>query len=242
MDDVHEGQGQTASMRTGTALRPPVSEPPTARVLVIDEEALFREGLCSILSDAAGIAVIGETEDLGDALALAAAREPQVVLLGIRDADGVTTAVQHLRQAAPKTSIVILGGHATFGLVQELLNVGVRGYLLKSASGQELIATVRACCDGSRRVFLAVPPEALVPSGGHDNDVRLTDREREVLDLTACAMSNAQIATSLGLSEPTVKRHLRNIFGKLGAVSRIDAVNKARAASLISVRRSAEFF
>ncbi|OZG69709.1 hypothetical protein BTA51_29830, partial [Hahella sp. CCB-MM4] len=77
---------------------------------------------------------------------------------------------------------------------------------------------------------------------GQSSGVRLTEREREVLDLTACAMSNAQIAASLGLSEPTVKRHLRNIFGKLGAVSRTDAVNKARAASLISVRRPAEFF
>ncbi|MEU8628531.1 response regulator transcription factor [Streptomyces sp. NPDC048669] len=242
MDDVYEGHAQTASTRISAALGPSASEPLPARVLVIDEEAQFREGLCSILSDAPGIAVIGETENMGEALALAAARDPQVVLLGIHDADGVTTAVQHLRQAAPKASIVVLGGHATFGLVQGLLNAGVRGYLLKSSSGQELVATVRACCDGSRRVFLAVPPEALVASGGHDSDVRLTEREREVLDLTACAMSNAQIAASLGLSEPTVKRHLRNIFGKLGAVSRIDAVNKARASSLISVRRTAEFF
>ncbi len=241
MDTVRVGQGQT-SVGTGSAVASAVSEPPVARVLVIDQEALFREGLCSLLADAPGIAVVGDSEGMSGAFALAATSDPHVVLLGIRDADGATASVQRLRQAAPKAAVVVLGTHATFGLVQELLSVGVRGYLLKSASGQELITTVRACRDGGRRVFLSLPPEALMLSGGKSHEVRLTEREREVLDLTACAMSNAQIAASLGLSEPTVKRHLRNIFSKLGAVSRIDAVNKARAASLISGRSAVDFF
>ncbi|MEU9713074.1 LuxR C-terminal-related transcriptional regulator [Streptomyces sp. NPDC059164] len=209
---------------------------------MIDGEALFREGLCRLLADAPEISVVGDTGGMTEALSLVTGCSPHVVLLGIRDADGVATAVRRLRQAAPQAAVVVLGAHAPFGLVQELLGVGVRGYLLRTASGQEVIATVRACRDSHSRVFLSVPPEALIDTTGQSSGVRLTEREREVLDLTACAMSNAQIAASLGLSEPTVKRHLRNIFGKLGAVSRIDAVNKARAASLISVRRPAEFF
>ncbi|WP_196460959.1 response regulator transcription factor [Streptomyces spinoverrucosus] len=220
----------------------PVLGSQVAQVLLIDEEALFREGLCSLLADAEEITVVGDTEDVSEAIALAAERGPHVILLGIRDADGATTAVRRLRQAAPQAAVVILGAHASFGLMQELLSAGVRGFLSRTASGQELIATVRACHESNRRVFLAVPPEALLLSGMQSHGVRLTEREREVLDLTACAMSNAQIAASLGLSEPTVKRHLRNIFSKLGAVSRIDAVNKARAASLISGRRPADFF
>ncbi|WP_416983441.1 LuxR C-terminal-related transcriptional regulator [Streptomyces sp. T028] len=241
MDNVHVGQSRT-SVKSASAAASPVLGPQVSKVLLIDEEALFREGLCSLLSDAQEIAVVGDTEAMSEALALAGARDPDVILLGIRDADGATMTVHHLRQAAPQAAIVILGAHANFGLVQELLSAGVRGFLSRTASGHELIATVRACRESSRRVFLAVPPEALLLSGRQSNDVRLTDREREVLDLTACAMSNAQIAASLGLSEPTVKRHLRNIFSKLGAVSRIDAVNKARAASLISARRPAGFF
>jgi DNA-binding NarL/FixJ family response regulator len=212
------------------------------KVLVIDDEALFREGLCSLLADAPGVAVVGDTDGVPEAFPLISAADPHVVLLGVRDCDGVLAAVRRLQQAAPKAAVVVLGAHASFELVQELLNAGVRGFLLKNASGQELIATMRACRDNSRRVFLSLPPEVLVRSGGQGDDARLTDREREVLDLTACAMSNAQIAASLGLSEPTVKRHLRNIFSKLGAVSRIDAVNKARAASLITRRSPAEFF
>ncbi|MFC9057713.1 response regulator transcription factor [Streptomyces sp. NPDC057074] len=212
------------------------------RVVVIDEEALFREGLCSILADAAGVSVVGDTDSLAEALPVITAAAPHVVLLGIRESAGVLTAVRRLQQAASKAAVVVVGSHASFELVQELLGAGVRGFLLKNASGQELIAAMRACRDSNRRVFLSLPPEVLVRSCGQGDDARLTDREREVLDLTACAMSNAQIAASLGLSEPTVKRHLRNIFGKLGAVSRIDAVNKARAASLITRRGPAEFF
>lgn len=241
MDNVRTGQGQT-DMKSRTAVASPECEPSDSRVLVIDEEALFREGLCSILSDAKEITVVGDTDGLSEAFALVAAADPHVVLLGIREGDGVIMAVRRLQQAAPQAAIVILAAHATFELVQELLSAGVRDYLLKSASGHELIATIRACRDGSRRVFLSLPPEVLVRSCGQGDYARLTEREREVLELTACAMSNAQIAASLGLSEPTVKRHLRNIFGKLGAVSRIDAVNKARAASLITRRAPADFF
>lgn len=242
MDNVHVGQNQ-AHTDAGTVMAPPpVTERSVARVLLIDGEALFREGLCRLLSDAAEIAVVGDTGDMDEAMTLVATNGPHVILLGIRDADGVTTTVRRLRQAAPEAAIVVLGADAPFGLVQELVGTGVRGYLLRTASGQELVATVRACRNSSRRIFLSVPPEAVVPSEGQNNGVRLTEREREVLDLTACAMSNAQIAASLGLSEPTVKRHLRNVFSKLGAVSRIDAVNKARAASLISGRRATDFF
>ncbi|WP_431990646.1 LuxR C-terminal-related transcriptional regulator [Streptomyces albogriseolus] len=241
MDNVRAGKDQ-ARADAGVVTPMPVAERPAARVVVIDGESLFREGLCRLLADAPEISIVGDTGGTGEALALVTASSPHVILLGIRDTDGVAMTVRRLRQAAPQAAVIVLGAHAPFGLVQELLGVGVRGYLLRTASGQELTATVRACRDSDSRVFLSVPPEALIDAAGQSDSARLTEREREVLDLTACAMSNAQIAAALGLSEPTVKRHLRNIFSKLGAVSRIDAVNKARAASLISVRRPAEFF
>jgi DNA-binding NarL/FixJ family response regulator len=112
-------------------------------------------------------------------------------------------------------------------LVRDLLAVGVRGYLLKSVHWQELVVAIRAVRADDDRVVLGVSRESLAsvqygPGGGP-----LSARECEVLDLVGQALSNSQIAARLCLTEATVKRHMRNIFIKLGAVSRIDAINKA---------------
>jgi DNA-binding NarL/FixJ family response regulator len=120
-------------------------------------------------------------------------------------------------------------------LLRELLALGICGYLLKNSTRQELVAAIRNARADDAPVLLAVSRESLTQVQGPVAGA-LSGREREVLQLVGQAMSNAQIAGRLCLSEATVKRHLRNIFTKLGAVSRIDAVNKALAASLISPR------
>jgi DNA-binding NarL/FixJ family response regulator len=119
-------------------------------------------------------------------------------------------------------------------LLRGLLAAGVRGYLLKSVHRQELVTAIRGAHRDTGRVVLNVSLESLARARDPAADP-LSAREREVLELTAQAFSNAQIAAGIGITEATVKRHLRNIFGKLGAVSRIDAVNKAAAASYITV-------
>jgi DNA-binding NarL/FixJ family response regulator len=112
-------------------------------------------------------------------------------------------------------------------LVRRLLSAGIRGYLLKSIDWRQLVAAIRAVVADDNRVVLDVSRESLNPPRESAPDKVLSARECEVLALVGEALSNRQIARRLSLTEATVKRHLRNIFIKLDAVSRMDAVNKA---------------
>jgi DNA-binding NarL/FixJ family response regulator len=139
----------------------------------------------------------------------------------------VTTTVSQIRNCSPSSRVIILSMYEGPQLVQALLAVGIRGYLLKSVHWQELVVAIRAVCADSDRIVLGVSQQSLRYVNRESSAGMLSPREYEVLRLVAQALSNSQIASRLGLTEATVKRHLRNIFVKLGAVSRIDAVNKA---------------
>jgi DNA-binding NarL/FixJ family response regulator len=205
-------------------------------ILIVDDHALFREGLREILEAQDDLVVIGEAGDSESAVALTADKQPHVVLLDVEiPGDEVTTTVGRIRDLSPSSQVLILSMYDGPQLVQSLLAAGIRGYLLKSVHWQELVAAIRSARGDPGRILLAVSRESLAQVEGPTSGV-LSDREREVLELAAQALSNTQIASRLSLTEATVKRHLRNIFVKLGAVSRIDAVNKAVAASLITTR------
>ncbi|MBY8870797.1 response regulator transcription factor [Micromonospora sp. PLK6-60] len=205
-------------------------------ILLVDDHALLREGLREILEAQDDMSVVGEAGDSASALALAAESRPDVVLLDVEiPGEDVTTTVSRLRARTPDTKVIILSMYDGPQLLRSLLAAGVRGYLLKNVHRQELVAAIRSVHSDEGRIVLAVSRESLAQAEGGGTDV-LSTREREVLELTAEALSNTQIASRLKLTEATVKRHLRNIFVKLGAVSRIDAVNKAAAASLITVK------
>lgn len=207
-------------------------EPTT--ILIVDDHALFREGLREILEAQADLVVVGEAGDSEGAVALAADKQPHVVLLDVEiPGDEVTTTVGRIRELSPSSEVLILSMYDGPQLVQSLLAAGIKGYLLKSVHWQELVAAIRSARGDGGRILLAVSRESLAQVEGRSANV-LSEREREVLELAAQALSNTQIASRLSLTEATVKRHLRNIFVKLGAVSRIDAVNKAVAASLIT--------
>jgi DNA-binding NarL/FixJ family response regulator len=208
-------------------------------VMLVDDHLLMREGLREILETQPDILVVGEAGDSASAIALVAQHHPRVVLLDVEIPGGdVTDTVVALRARAPRTEIVILSMYDGPYLVQRLLALGIRGYLLKSVSREELVSAVRHACADDGRVTLSVSRHSLaqLPATAAVTTA-LSPRESDVLELAARAMSNAQIATQLYLTEATVKRHLSNIFAKLGAVSRIDAVNKAIAASMISQPR-----
>jgi DNA-binding NarL/FixJ family response regulator len=195
---------------------------------VVDDHALVREGLCRILETQGDLRVVGQAGDSGTAVALAAGEKPDVILLDVEIPGGdVTSTARQIRQCSPRSRVIILSMHEGPGLVQALLDAGVRGYLLKSTHWQELVVAIRAVMDDDDRVVLGVSRESLRPAQPGPGPETLSAREREVLALVGEALSNGQIASRLSLTEATVKRHLRNIFVKLGAVSRIDAVNKA---------------
>jgi DNA-binding NarL/FixJ family response regulator len=197
-------------------------------ILLVDDHALVREGLREILETQPDMRVVGEAEDSGTTVALAGDRQPDVILLDIEIPGGeVTATVNQIRNCSAGSRVIILSMYEGPQLVHALLAAGIRGYLLKSVHWQELVAAIRAVHADRDRIVLGVSRESLGYIGSGPSPGTLSARELEVLDLVAQALSNGQIAARLRLTEATVKRHLRNIFVKLGAVSRLDAVNKA---------------
>jgi DNA-binding NarL/FixJ family response regulator len=198
-------------------------------ILLVDDHALVREGLREILQMQPDMRVVGEAEDSATTVALAEAKQPDIILLDIEiPGDEVTTTVHEIRKRSPASRVMILSMYEGPQLVQALLAAGIRGYLLKSIHWEELVVAIRAVRSDDDRIVLGVSRQSLRYAQQGPPPGTLSARELEVLDLVAQALSNGQIASRLQLTEATVKRHLRNIFVKLGAVSRLDAVNKAK--------------
>jgi DNA-binding NarL/FixJ family response regulator len=198
-------------------------------IVIVDDHALFRDGLREILMTQPDMMVVGEAGDSVSAVSLAVDKQPDIVLLDVEiPGDDVTATVNQIRVGSPRSRVLILSMHEGPQLVQALLAAGIRGYLLKSIRWQELVVAIRAVHSDSDRVVLGVSRESLAHIRRGPAEGTLSARELEVLDLVAQALSNGQIAARLNLTEATVKRHLRNVFVKLGAVSRLDAVNKAK--------------
>jgi DNA-binding NarL/FixJ family response regulator len=202
-------------------------------VVLVDDHNLVRTGVRELIEKDGHLRVVGEAGDSATAVSLVAEHKPDVVVLDVEiPGDPVTTTVTRIRRLSPGTGIVVLSMHDNPHLLRELVALGIRGYLLKSVTFEELISALEGACRPDGRVLLSISSESLTAM--ESGRASVSSREREVLELVGQAMTNSQIANRLGLSEATVKRHLFNIFGKLGAVSRIDAVNKAVAASLIT--------
>lgn len=197
-------------------------------VMVVDDHALVREGVCGILKTQEDLRVVGQAGDSATAVALATEIKPDIVLLDIEiPGEEATVTVPQILDCSPQSRVIILSMHESPELVKAMLDAGVRGYLLKSTSWEELVVAIRTVVADGDRIVLGISRHSLRPAPSASGLSTLSEREREVLVLVGEALSNRQIAARLSLTEATVKRHLRNIFLKLGAVSRIDAVNKA---------------
>ncbi|MEU2610285.1 response regulator transcription factor [Micromonospora sp. NPDC007271] len=204
------------------------------RILLVDDHALFRHGLRELLSMEPDLTVIGEASTGAEAVAFVAAHRPDVMLLDVGiPGDHAATTIARTLAAAPATRIVILSMFDEPSVVKELLGAGARAYLLKSVTRDDLVATLRSVRTDADRIMLSISRESFEQVSDTGTRI-LSDREVEIVGLVAQAYSNSQIARRLDITEGTVKRHLRNVFTKLGAVSRIDAVNKAIAMNLIS--------
>jgi DNA-binding NarL/FixJ family response regulator len=206
-------------------------------IALVDDHALFREGVREILEAQEDLVVVGEAGTSVTALELVSQKRPDVLLLDVEiPGDAVAHTVSRARAISPATQIIILSMYDGPHLLRQLLSAGIRGYLLKTVHRYELVAAIRSVHYEPDRLILVVSPESLAQMESAHTKV-LTSKEREVLVLVAQALSNRQIASRLNTTEATVKRHLRNIFVKLGAASRIDAVNRAIDASLITPTR-----
>lgn len=206
------------------------------RILVADDHTLLREALCQLLRSTDGLEVVAEAGNGEETVRRAAMCRPDVVLLDLEmPLNDPSRTVGLLLAADPAVRIIILSMHDDSELMRRLLSLGVHGYLHKSTSHETLVSAIREHRRGpGRTVTLSVPLASL--RAGPPADAApgpLSVRETQVLELVARALSNRQIGSRLGITEGTVKRHLRNVYDKLEAVSRLDAVNKAAERGLL---------
>lgn len=192
------------------------------RVLIVDDHPVVREGLRAVLDLCDDLEVVGEASAVTDALEVAAAEDPDVVLLDLRLADGNgLTAIARLRSMEPAPTVIVLSSFVDDDYVRQAIRLGASGYLVKSAGPDAIIDGIRAAGRGempldpgvARSLALARP----------DPLTRLTPRELEVLTLLARGKSNRSVAEELVIGEKTVKTHVSSILAKLQVEDRTQA-------------------
>jgi DNA-binding NarL/FixJ family response regulator len=199
--------------------------------LIVDDHEVVREGLRLSLSRAPHIRVIGEAADGASAVALAERRRPDVVIMDVRmpGMDGLE-ATKALNEKLPETAVLIFTAYSERSLLGRGLESGAKGYILKEAPHQTLLRAIEKVAAGEGYVDPALMPAFLT---GREKDEMLTSREREILQLLADGMSNADVAAKLFISQETVKSHVRHILAKLEADTRTHAVAIALREAII---------
>jgi DNA-binding NarL/FixJ family response regulator len=202
------------------------------RILAVDDHPMLREGLASVIEAQPDMVLAGEAANGREAIESFRTLRPDVTLMDLQmpDMNGVD-AINAIRGEFPDARIVVLTTYK--GDVQALraLKAGASGYLLKSMLRKELLETIRVVHSGRRRV----PPEIAMEIAEHAADDALTEREISVLKRVAVGSANKQIAAALGISEETVKAHMKSILAKLAANDRTHAVTIALNRGIIAV-------
>lgn len=200
--------------------------PLNLKILVVDDHALMREAVCAILEGAEGLELVGEADSAASALARTAELAPDIVLLDLRlpDCDGLGC-LDALRRQHPDTAVIVFSGVEDPELISAALARGAAGYVLKRISPLDLPAAIRQTVEGS--VFHRQSLSAEAPTAG------LSEKELGVLEQLVLGRSNREIASELWVSDQTVKFHLRNVYRKLGASTRTEAIRIAHDRALV---------
>jgi len=214
------------------------------RLLLVDDQALFREGLHTLLSLHEDLEVVGEAGNGLEALAVADALRPDVVLMDLRMPilDGVA-ATRRLLAAHPTTRVIVVTTFDDDELVFDGLRAGAVGYLLKDVSSDKLVEAIRAAARGESFLQPSIAAKVLAEFNRLERSATpppppplaepLSERELEILRLVAAGDSNKEIAAALYITEGTVKNHVTNILGKLDARDRTQAALRGRELGLI---------
>jgi DNA-binding NarL/FixJ family response regulator len=211
------------------------------RVLVVDDQELFRRGLTMLLAVEDGIEVVGEAGDGVEGTALAESAAPDVVLLDVRmpKRSGIEACLA-IKEAVPSAKIIMLTVSDEEADLYEAVKSGASGYLLKDSSIEEVAQAVRVVADGQSLISPSMAIKLIdefkqmsKPEKASGPGLRLTERELDVLRLVAQGHSNKEIAARLYISENTVKNHVRNMLEKLQLHSRMEAVMYAVRENLL---------
>ena len=216
----------------------------TIRVLLVDDQELFREGLETLLSVHADIQVVGQARNGREAVDVATRARPDVVLMDVRMPllDGIR-ATRLLAEVLPRCRVIVLTTFDDDEYVFDALRAGAAGYLLKDVPSARLVEAIRATARGESILEPSVAAKviaeftrvsSLVPAAQMEQLVEpLSERELEILALIARGDSNKEIAEQLVIAEGTVKNHVTHILGKLGVRDRTQAALKARELGLL---------
>ncbi|MCL7452339.1 MAG: response regulator transcription factor [Anaerolineae bacterium] len=201
------------------------------RLVIVDDHAIFREGLRALLDMEEDFVVVGEASRGDEAVAMVADDKPDVILLDLHLPDGSGSQFcNQLLKVSPNSKVLILSAYNDDQEISAALISGARGYVLKTVGGERLADNIRSIQRGEVLLAPAVADKVVQQlSRLHEEDGRqeealevLTPREREVFALASRGLKNAEIADELFLSEKTIKTHLRNIYNKLNLASKAE--------------------
>ena len=197
------------------------------RILVADDHFMIREGLRSLIRFQPDMTVVGDASNGLEAVELYFRLKPDVLIMDLRmPLLSGTDAIKEIHDKDPEARILVLSSLSGDETIHSTLENGAMGYLLKANSGAQTIPAIRAVMEGKRWL----PPEIKAKLAEHQRVEALSEREKAVLELLALGRVNKEIGGKLGVSEETVKTHLRNIFGKLQVHDRMEAV-------MVAIRR-----
>jgi DNA-binding NarL/FixJ family response regulator len=197
------------------------------RVHLADDHTMFRQGLESILASREGIEVVGSTSTSEQAAEQVARTRPDVIVTQLdMQPKMAQEIIEGLREASPESRIIVLTLWDNLRYLRAISKMGIDALVHKSSSAEELLATIDAAARGGSNAVISMP-RALLQRLGEKPAGVLSERELEVLVLAARGLSNGRIASSLHISEATVKRHLANAYEKMGVGSRNEAVRTA---------------
>ncbi len=202
------------------------------RILVVDDHPVLRDGVAAILENQTDMTMVGEARNGSEAVEIFRALRPDVTLMDLQmpGMNGVE-AISAIRSEHPGARIIVLTTYAGDAQAVRALKAGAVGYLLKSSLRTELIDAIHNVYRGQRHVHREVADEIAL----HVVDEPLTEREIAVLRLVSIGKANKQVASELGLSEETIKGHLKSIFSKLDVADRTHAVTVAARRGIIEL-------